>query len=346
MRIAILTDAWLPQVNGVVRTLGQTIHWLESWGNEVTVIHPGMFVNVPMPTYPDIRLAWRPGATVRRVLDEFQPEAIHIATEGPIGWSGRRYCRRRRLPFTTAYHTRFPEYVRLRVPVPLSWSYVVVRRFHGAAVRTLVTTDSMRRELQAHGFDNLVSWSRGVDVEQFRPREKRLMRGLPQPIFLHLGRVAVEKNIKDFLDLDLPGSKVVIGDGPARPELQRDYPQAQFLGYRENGDLAAHLASADVLVFPSRTDTFGLVMLEAMASGVPVAAYPVPGPGDVIENGVNGWLDEDLRAAALSALQVDRASCRRFAEGYSWENCSRQFLSHVQPLGQAARAMAEVTESS
>ncbi len=346
MRIAILTDAWLPQVNGVVRTLGKTIEWLETWGNQVTVVHPGMFINFPMPTYPDIRLAWRPAGKVRRVLDEFKPEAIHIATEGPIGWAGRRYCRKRSLPFTTAYHTRFPEYVRLRAPVPLAWSYAVVRRFHSAAVRTLVTTDSMRRELETHGFRNLVSWSRGVDVEQFQPREMRLMRDLPQPIFLHLGRIAVEKNIKDFLELDLPGSKVVIGDGPARAALEQAYPQAHFLGYRENGDLAAHLASADVMVFPSRTDTFGLVMLESMASGVPVAAYPVPGPRDVIRNGVNGWLDEDLRLAALCALDVDRADCRRFAERYSWENCSRQFLSHIQPLGEAvAEAVAEVVET-
>jgi glycosyltransferase involved in cell wall biosynthesis len=293
-----------------------------------------------MPTYPDIRLAWRPAARTRQILDEFRPEAIHIATEGPIGWTGRRYCKRRALPFTTAYHTRFPEYVRLRAPIPLALSYAFVRRFHASAVRTLVATDSMRQELQAQGFRNLVDWRRGVDLDQFKPRQERLLQDLPQPILMHLGRVAVEKNIRDFLDLDLPGSKVVIGDGPARPELERSYPDAHFLGYRQNGDLAAHLASADALVFPSRTDTFGLVMLEAMASGVPVAAYPVPGPVDVIQNGVNGWMDLDLRSATLEALKVDRAACRRFAEAYSWENCSRQFLANIQPLRQ------ETAESS
>ncbi len=338
MRIAILTDAWRPQVNGVVRTLGKTIDWLESWGHEVLCINPGMFRNFPMPTYPDIRLAWRPSARVARMLDDFRPEAIHIATEGPVGWSGRAYCLKRKLPFTSAYHTRFPEYLRLRAPVPTAWSYAVVRRFHNAAIRTLVTTDSMARELEAEGFTNLVRWSRGVDVERFQPRDNRLLQDLPQPIFMHLGRVAVEKNIRDFLDLDLPGSKVVIGDGPARKELEDAYPQAHFLGYRENGDLVAHLASADVLVFPSRTDTFGLVMLEAMACGVPVASYPVPGPGDVIDNGVNGWVDEDLRTAVLNALEVDREQCRTFAESYSWENCSKQFLSHIQPLAEEARS--------
>jgi glycosyltransferase involved in cell wall biosynthesis len=223
-----------------------------------------------------------------------------------------------------------------------------VRRFHGSAVRTLVTTESMRRELQLHGFTHLVPWSRGVDVEAFRPRRvhERVMAGLPRPIFLHLGRVAVEKNIRAFLDLDLPGSRVIIGDGPARAELEARYPMAHFLGYRENGDLAAHLASADCLVFPSRTDTFGLVILEAMASGVPVAAYPVPGPADVIRNGVNGWVDADLRRAALKALEVERAACRRFAEAYSWENCSRQFLSHIQPLPEVAgEAVTESAES-
>lgn len=340
MRIAILTDAWLPQVNGVVRTLGQTIQWLENWRHEICLLHPGLFTNFPMPSYPDIRLAWRPARKLRETLDGFQPEAIHIATEGPIGWAGRRYCLRRDLPFTSAYHTRFPEYLRLRLPVPQSWSYAVVRRFHAAAERTLVATPSMRRELQAWGFSNLVHWGRGVDLERFRPRKTSLLQELPRPVFVHLGRVAIEKNIRDFLGLSLPGSKVVIGDGPARRELEAEYPEAHFLGYRENGELAAYLASADVLVFPSRTDTFGLVLLEAMASGVPVAAYPVPGPEDIVQNGVNGWIDTDLRSAAFKALEVDPKHCRAFAESYSWENCSRQFLNHIQPIAAGVRSSA------
>lgn len=342
MRIAILTDAWQPQVNGVVRTLGKTIQWLETWGNEVLVIHTGLFSNFPLPGYPEIRMAWRPGATVHKMLDDFQPDAIHIATEGPIGWAGRRYCLRQSRPFTTAYHTRFPEYLRLRAPIPLSWSYAVMRRFHDAAVRTTVTTESMRRQLEARGFRNLSLWSRGVDLARFKPRKERLLENLPRPIFLHLGRVAVEKNIEDFLNLDLPGSKVLIGDGPARDDLERAFPEAYFLGYRENGELASLLASVDVLVFPSRTDTFGLVMLEAMASGVPVAGYPVPGPADIVQNGVNGWVDENLHTAALAALDVNRMSCRRFAEQYSWENCSRQFLENLQPLnaGDGCQALA------
>ncbi|MCU7877216.1 MAG: glycosyltransferase family 1 protein [Candidatus Thiodiazotropha sp. (ex Lucinoma borealis)] len=329
MRIAIVTDAWFPQVNGVVRTLHKTIELLELWGHEIRCINPGMFRTLPMPTYPDIPLALFPYRRLKHLLREFQPDAIHLSTEGPIGWAGRRYCLRHDLPYTTTYHTRFPEYVRLRAPIPLVFSYAFVRTFHNKAALTMVATSSMKTALQAHGFKNLAYWSRGVDVECFIPLEHSVM-DLPHPIAVYLGRVAVEKNITDFLNLKMPGSKVVIGDGPALETLKNNYPEAHFLGYRENSELARLLASADVMVFPSKTDTFGLVMLEAMACGVPVAAYPVEGPLDVIKNGINGWMDEDLQTAVEKALQVDRRQCRIFAEGYSWETCTRQFLSLIQ----------------
>jgi glycosyltransferase involved in cell wall biosynthesis len=285
---------------------------------------------MPMPTYPDIPLALFPYRQVKRLLDEFQPEAIHLSTEGPLGWAGRRYCLRSNFPYTTTYHTRFPEYVRLRAPIPLALSYAFVRSFHKKAVLTMVATSSMKATLEDHGFNHLKYWSRGVDIEHFVPVTEPVI-DLPRPIAVYLGRVAVEKNIEDFLNLKLQGSKVVIGDGPALNELQQRYPDAHFLGYRENGDLANHLASADVMVFPSRTDTFGLVMLEAMACGVPVATYPVEGPLDVISNGVNGWMDDCLQTAVERALQVDRDTCRKFAEGYSWEACTQQFLSLIRP---------------
>jgi glycosyltransferase involved in cell wall biosynthesis len=232
---------------------------------------------MPLPSYPDIPLALFPYRKLKQLLDEFRPDAIHLSTEGPLGWAGRRYALRRKFPFTTTYHTRFPEYVRLRAPIPLAISYAFVRAFHNRAVLTMVATSSMKATLERHGFRNLEYWSRGVDTKHFTPREHSAL-DLPRPIALYLGRVAVEKNIEDFLDLKLDGSKVVIGDGPALNDLKRRYPDAHFLGYRENGDLARLLASADVMVFPSKTDTFGLVMLEAMACGVPAATYPVEGP--------------------------------------------------------------------
>ena len=334
MRIAILTDAWFPQVNGVVRTLNKTIEILQRKGHEVLCINPQMFRTLPMPTYPDIRLALLPWRGVKHCLDEFKPEAVHLATEGSIGWAGRRYCLKYKVDYTTAYHTRFPEYVRLRAPIPLSWSYAFVRRFHSGGIRTMVATTSMHDSLKEHGFCNLVRWSRGVDLQRFHPREQSIYANLPKPVMLHLGRVAVEKNIETFLKLELPGSKVLIGDGPARKELQARFPDAHFLGYKENGDLARHLADADVLVFPSRTDTFGLVMLEANASGVPVAAYPVEGPLDVIRNGVNGYIDNDLGKAVMEALKCDRRVCREVAEQYSWDACTQQFLDNLQPLNE------------
>lgn len=331
MRLALVTDAWLPQVNGVVRTLGNTIREIEAVGHEVTVISPADFRTVPCPTYPEIRLALFAGRAVRRRLEALDPDAVHVATEGPLGLAARNWCVRRRRPFTSAYHTQFPEYVRARAPVPLSVGYAAVRWFHGRAARTLVTTPSMRRQLEDRGLRNLHLWGRGVDTELFRPRGKDFL-DLPRPIWLYFGRVAVEKGVGDFLALDLPGTKLVVGDGPACDELKRRYPGAVFVGYRHGEDLASHIAASDVFVFPSRTDTFGLVLLEAMACGVPVAAYPVTGPIDVVRDGVTGILNEDLRAAALAALALDPAACREHALEHSWEASTRQFLSALAPL--------------
>jgi glycosyltransferase involved in cell wall biosynthesis len=330
MRIALITDAWPPQVNGVVRTLGRTVKLLEEQGHELLLITPQLFRTFPLPTYPDIPVSILPGRKVTRMLDEFQPQAIHIATEGTIGWAARRYCLKRKLRYTSAYHTRFPEYVRLRAPIPLAWSYAFMRKFHRPAARTMVATPSLQRELEQKGFRNMARWSRGVDIERFRPQSKETLKG-ERPAFLYLGRVAVEKNIEAFLELRLPGQKYVVGGGPALDDLTWRFPDVEFLGHLENGELVDALAAADVMVFPSRTDTFGLVMLEAMACGVPVAAFPAPGPIDVIQNGRNGWVDEDLRSAALKALEVDRDSCRRFAEENSWEACTKQFLHNLSP---------------
>jgi glycosyltransferase involved in cell wall biosynthesis len=326
MRLALVTDAWLPQVNGVVRTLGHTIREIEREGHEVIVISPADFRTIPCPTYPEIRLSVFAGRAVRRRLEALAPDAVHIATEGPLGIAARAWCVRRDRPFTTAYHTQFPEYVRARVPIPLAWSYAAVRWFHGRAARTLVTTPSMQRLLESRGLRNLALWGRGVDTDLFRPRDKQFL-DLPRPVWLYFGRVAVEKGIEDFLGLALPGTKLVVGDGPACQSLRRRYPAAVFAGYRHGEDLAAHIAASDVFVFPSRTDTFGLVLLEAMACGVPVAAYPVTGPIDVVLEGVTGILDEDLQRAALAALRLDPAACRAHALAHSWTASTRQFLS-------------------
>jgi glycosyltransferase involved in cell wall biosynthesis len=326
MRVVVATDAWYPQTNGVVRTLATTVDCMRAQGIDVHVISPQEFRTVPCPTYPEIRLSLFAGRAVARRLERLQPTAVHISTEGPIGLAARRWCLRHGHPFTTAYHTQFPEYVRARAPVPLSLGYAYMRWFHGAAERTLVATPSMRRLLESRGFSRLATWSRGVDSKLFQPGDKQFL-ALPRPVWLYLGRVAVEKGIEDFLRLDLPGSKLVVGDGPARAELAAQFPQAHFVGFRHGEDLARHIAASDVFVFPSRTDTFGLVLLEAMACGVPVAAYPVTGPIDVVVDGRTGVLDEDLQRAAKAALELDPAACRAHALGYSWEACTRQFVT-------------------
>jgi glycosyltransferase involved in cell wall biosynthesis len=328
MKIAIATDAWSPQINGVVTTLQHTAAALEKLGHEVRVFSPQGHRTIPCPTYPEIRLALWPGKRLAAALGSFAPDAIHVATEGPLGMAAARYCAARGLAFTTSYHTQFPQYVRKRLPIPVEITYALLRRHHSRARRTLVATESQRSELVAHGFRNVVLWSRGVDGELFRPRGREHMQHA-RPIFAYLGRVAVEKNIGAFLQLDLPGTKVVIGDGPDRPELESCHPSAVFLGFRFGVELAQTLSSADVLVFPSRTDTFGLVLLEAMACGTPVAAYPVTGPIDVVDPEVTGVLNEDLGKAALAALALDREACRRAAGEWTWERASAQFFAHL-----------------
>ena len=331
MRILIVTDAWHPQVNGVVRTLDTTARMLRDLGHEVEVIAPDRFASIPCPTYPEIQLSLLPGRALRRMVDEFVPDAVHIATEGPLGFAAWTLCRRRRWPFTTAFHTRFPEYIHARIRLPVAISYAVVRRFHAAAARTMVATPSLQADLEARGFRNLVTWGRGVDIGLFRPQPSRVV-DLPRPIYLYVGRVAVEKNIQDFLDLSLDGSKLVVGDGPQMKKLRRDYPDVTFVGAKHGEDLAAHYAAADVFVFPSRTDTFGLVLLEALASGLPVAAYPVTGPKDVIGTAAVGSIDEDLGRAARNALKIDPQACRAFAVGRSWQASVAQFQANLAPI--------------
>jgi glycosyltransferase involved in cell wall biosynthesis len=329
MKVLVATDAWHPQVNGVVRTLGSLARAAGKLGATIEFLSPEGFPSFQLPTYPGLRLAIPGRREIERRVAAANPDAIHIATEGPIGFAVRSHCRRNGRPFTTSYTTRFPEYISARSPIPENLIYAVLRWFHAGATVTMVATPSLTSELKARGFGHLGMWTRGVDVDLFRP-DRAIELGLPRPIFLTVGRVAVEKNIEAFLALDLPGSKVVIGAGPAEAKLKRDFPDAKFLGPLENGTLAAHLAAADVFVFPSRTDTFGIVQLEALASGVPVAAFPVTGPKDVVGDKPVGVLNEDLRHACIEALQLSRDACRKFALDYSWENSARQFLGHVR----------------
>lgn len=330
-RIALVTDAWAPQVNGVVTTLEHVVAMLRGDGREVLVINLQDFRTVPCPTYPSIRLAVLPRATLARRLDAFAPDAVHVATEGPLGGAARAHCLARGWPFTTSFHTQFPEYLRARAPIPLAWTYAWLRRFHGAAERTLVATQTVSERLAARGFRHLARWTRGVDTTLFRPREKTAL-DLPRPISLYVGRVAVEKNLEAFLDLDLEGTKVVIGNGPDFERLRTRHRDAVFLGELRGEALACHVAAADVFVFPSRTDTFGLVMLEAMACGLPVAAFPVPGPLDVVDHGRAGVLDEDLGRAVRAALALDPADCVAHAARYSWRATADTFLEALAPL--------------
>ncbi len=326
MRILVATDAWHPQVNGVVRTLTMMAEAAKAFGVEMTFLTPQSFRTFAMPSYPDLRLALPGPGRTAELIEQARPDAIHIATEGPIGFLVRRYCRKRGLPFTTGFHTRFPDYVSARLPIPEAWIWLMLRRFHKFSRAVMAATPALAGELQARGFRNVVLWPRGVDTALFHPRNVDL--GLPRPVFACVGRVAVEKNLEAFLDLDLPGTKLIVGDGPARASLQRKYPQAVFLGARQGEALAEAYAAADVFVFPSRTDTFGLVLLEALASGLPVAAFPVTGPRDVIGTAPVGVLDEDLQAACLEALRIPREACVAFARQYTWEASARAFVDH------------------
>jgi glycosyltransferase involved in cell wall biosynthesis len=331
MRILIATDAWRPQVNGVVSTLTALARSASILGDEVQFVTPDGFPSVALPTYPGLRIALPNRREIARRIEAAAPDAIHIATEGPIGWSVRAYCRRHRLAFTTSYTTRFPEYIAVRSIIPATLSYAVLRHFHAAGAMTMVATPSLRRELSERGFGRLGIWTRGVDTGLFKPDDP-VELDLPRPIFISVGRVAVEKNLEAFLSLQLPGSKVVIGDGPQKAELERRYPKAKFLGVKQGAELAAHVAAADVFVFPSLTDTFGVVQLEALACGTPVAAFPVMGPMDVIADQPIGVLDTDLRRACIGALSISREACRNFALSRSWENSARQFIDNLSRL--------------
>jgi len=333
--ILVATDAWHPQVNGVVRTLTMMAQAAKSLGVEVSFLTPESFRTFAMPSYRDLRLALPYRAKVASLIEAAKPDSIHIATEGPIGLSVRRYCRKRGLPFTTSFHTRFPEYVSARSPVPESWIWRALRWFHKSSQAVMAATPALAGELRLRGFRNVVLWSRGVDTALFHPRDVDLC--LPQPVYLSVGRVAVEKNLEAFLDLDLPGTKVVVGDGPSRAALERKYPQAVFLGARHGEELAEIYAAADVFVFPSRTDTFGLVLLEALASGLPVAAFPVTGPLDVIGAAPVGVLDEDLRHACLEALSIPRQACVDFAAPHTWQASARVFIDRAMSVWPVVR---------
>ncbi|MCC6068431.1 glycosyltransferase family 1 protein [Ferrovum sp. PN-J185] len=333
MKIMIVTDAWDPQVNGVVRTLKNTRKELELLGHQVEMLTPQEFNTVPCPTYPDIRLSLFPGAKVRERIRQYNPDALHIATEGPLGLAARAFAVKRKLAFTTAYHTRFPEYVKARFAIPLSWTYAFLRWFHGPSHAVMAPTPVVIKDLQHYGMTNVVLWTRGVDLDIFKfQQEKGVKLNTAPPIFLYVGRVAVEKNVEAFLELDLPGSKWVAGDGPAMADIRAKYPDVNYLGVLSQTELAEVYGSADVFVFPSKTDTFGLVLLEAMACGCPVAAYPVTGPLDVIGQSGAGALNNDLRQACLDALTISRQQARSHAEQFSWSRATEQFAGYLKPL--------------
>jgi glycosyltransferase involved in cell wall biosynthesis len=329
-RILIASDAWHPQVSGVVRTLDTTARLLREWGDAVEVVEPSAFATVPVPFYPEVPLSLpRPGRVYERIL-RFRPDHVHVSTEGPIGLLVRRFCRRTGWRFSTSYHTRFPEYLRRLAHVPERLTYGFLRWFHGASSAMMVATPSLERELKERGFRQPIRrWLRGVDLSIFHPRPKPAVP-FARPVLLYVGRVSHEKGIDDFLRLKAAGTKLVVGDGPARTELERAHPEAVFLGYRKGHDLGEVYAMADLFVFPSKTDTFGIVVIEALACGLPVAAYPATGPVDTITSDKLGALDDDLGKAVERALRTgDPAACAAEGRTYTWENCTRQFLANL-----------------
>lgn len=343
MRLMVVTDAWHPQVNGVVKTLSATIAGLEQRGVTVEVVAPDQFRTLPLPSYSEIRLALARPVHLQKRMEAFNPDCIHIATEGPLGWAARHICLKQRRGYTTSYHTRFPEYLRARAPVPVSMSYRVLRRFHNSGQGIMVATQTVEDELKQRGFQNIMRWSRGVDLARFHP-EAPMPTPLswPRPIFMTVGRLAPEKNLEAFLSLDLPGTKLVVGDGPSAESLRQKFPQAVFLGAKTHDELPGLYANADVFVFPSLTDTFGLVLIEALATGLPVAAFPVAGPRDIIGNTQAGVLSHDLRQAALDALRLDRPRCREHALTFTWDKSIDQFLANVE----AAHAVSKVARAA
>jgi glycosyltransferase involved in cell wall biosynthesis len=337
MRIMIVTDAWEPQVNGVVRTLSRTVQELRAMGHDVQMVTPADgYKTIPLPTYPEIKMAIFAKDDIEERFVAFEPEAVHIATEGTLGLAARRICIQHRFPFSTSYHTQYPEYVSARFPIPVSWGYAFVRWFHNMAGRVMVATPTMHDLLVSRGFKNLALWTRGVDTKIFNPGLRQADRGplvgISGPILLYVGRVSVEKNVEAFLKCNVAGTKVVVGDGPARADLEARFPQAKFLGAKFGEELAACYANADVFVFPSFTDTFGLVILEAMATGTPVAAFVAPGPQDIIPGSNAGAIGKDLAASIATCLTLDRTQVRAYAETYSWRACAEQFLTNLDPL--------------
>jgi len=329
MRIALVTDAWHPQRNGVVRVLSTLVDRLSKRGHDIKVFDPSQHRTIPCPSYPEISLSLFPGGKLSKQLADYSPHAVHLATEGPLGLAARSWCLKHEFPFTTAFHSRFPHYIKMRLGLPLSWSYAAIRRFHAPSAAVLCPSPSVHRDLTAWNFANAVEWCHGVDTAVFRPQDKGFL-DLPRPVFAYIGRVAVEKNLPAFLSLDLPGSKLVVGDGPAREGLMRQYPGVHWRIANGDQELSRYFAALDGFVFPSLTDTFGLVMLEALASGVPVAAFPVPGPLDVLDGSAAGILDRDLKTAALGCLSIDPVLCRAHAERFSWDRVADQFLGLLQ----------------
>ncbi len=333
LKIAFITDAWHPQINGVVTTIDNTCKTLREQGNELLMITPDQFNTIPCPSYPSIKLAVFCYPKVKKLLDNFSPDRIHIATEGPLGLAARKYCLKHKLAFTTSFHTLFAEYTHLRFKVPISWGYRLLHWFHNPASHIMVATGRVETDLIKRGFkkEKFVRWSRGVDTDRFKPRDKGHL-SYPRPISMFVGRVAVEKSIEDFLALSIPGTKVVVGDGPQLSQLKSQYPEAVFHGFETGEPLAKTMAAADIFVFPSRTDTFGIVMLDALACGLPVAAYPVQGPLDVLIDNQTGCMRENLQEAFYDAIKLKSEDCRKQALTYSWQNCSAQFFKNLVPV--------------